>query len=120
MTCQGLTVQAADGGPIDLQAVAAALAAHFSVGSGPRQVVHRAHLDTFDRRLRAAGLSLEQHTAAPAQAVLVLGRADASPLLAEVTGLTWPSFAADLPEGPVRDVVAPVSGIRALPPVPLQ
>lgn len=113
MTGPTSTVQAADGGPIDLQAVAAALATHFTVAPGPRHVVDRAHLDTFDRRLRAAGLSLEQHTAA-ARAVLVLGRADASPVRTAVTGLRWPSFGADLPEGPVRDVVAPVSGIRAL------
>ena len=113
MTSSLPTMQAADGGPIDLQAVVAVLAAHFTVEPGPRQVVHRARLDTFDRRLRAAGLSLEHQTSA-SLAVLVLGRADASAMTTAVTGLTWPAFAADLPEGPVQDAVGPVSGIRAL------
>ena len=113
MTAPPPTLQAADGGPIDLQAVLAVLATHFTVEPGPRPLVHRAQLDTFDRRLRSAGLSLEHHTG-ESESVLVLGRADAKALRTAVTGLTWPAFTADLPKGPVRDAVGRAIGIRAL------
>src|SRR3954453_13836269 len=48
----------AEGGPITPDAVAAALSDEFSVGFGSPSVVRDADLDTFDRRLSAAGFSL--------------------------------------------------------------
>jgi len=113
MTSSPATMQAADGGPIDLRAVAAVLAVQFTVEPGPKVLVHRAHLDTFDRRLRAAGLLLEHHTAA-ARSLLVLRRTDAPAVTTAVSALTWPAFAAALPKGLVRDAVGRASGIRAL------
>ncbi len=107
------TMQAADGGSIDLEAVVAVLAANFAVRAGPQNLVQRAQLDTFDRRLRAAGLLLEQHTDATGS-VLVLRRPDASTVTAAVSGLTWPALAPSLPQGPIRDVVGGLTGIRAL------
>jgi CHAD domain-containing protein len=83
----------------------------------------RTWLDTFDWRLYRAGLSLQQvGTGAAAQLVLtgsdgtllatgrLAGRRDGRPA-------SWPSLVADLPGGQLRDLVAPVAGVRALAPV---
>ena len=107
------TLQAAEGGPIELDGVLAVLAANFAVRAGPQNPVQRAQLDTFDHRLRAAGLLLEQLTDATG-AVLVLRRPDASTVTTAVSGLTWPALATSLPQGPIRDVVGGPTGIRAL------
>jgi CHAD domain-containing protein len=115
-------LQAADGGPLDLDLLVEALSAQFAVSVGGKQAVRRTRLDTFDRRLRSAGLTLE-HEAGSATDRLVLyffspgGRSGpdvASTVVANVTNLTWPSLSGALPEGPVREAVAPVAGIRAL------
>ena len=46
---------------------------------------------------------------------LVLGRLDgSSTVVVPVKNLRWPALADVLPSGPVRDTIAPVSGIRAL------
>ncbi len=109
-----LAWQTADGGPLDLDAVKSALSAQFGLAIGAKEVVRRTRLDTFDRRLRAAGLTLEHQTAASGER-LVLSRSDAvSTLVAPVSGLNWPALAGALPVGPLRDVVAPVASIRAL------
>src|ERR1043165_5631082 len=55
---QFLGVEDAEGRPITPEAVAAALDDEFSVRFGPSAVIHDADLDTFDRRLDAAGFSL--------------------------------------------------------------
>ncbi|MDQ3158478.1 MAG: CHAD domain-containing protein [Actinomycetota bacterium] len=106
--------QAADEGHFDLEAIVAALSGRFAVAAGAKQLVRRARLDTFDRRLYAAGLTLEHQTVA-SQERLVLSHLDGSSTVAvRATKLRWPALADVLPAGPVRDAVAPVAGIRAL------
>ena len=91
-----------------------ALGRKFAVTSGPARVVQRTRLDTFDRRLRSAGMSLE-HDAVRGQELLVLESASGPSSTVPVAGaIRWPAFAEALPEGPVRDQVAPVADIRAL------
>ena len=111
-------LQAADEGALDLELVIAALSSRFAVSAGPGQRVRRRRLDTFDRRLLAAGLTLEHQVVSARNTPgerLVLGRPDGLPPMAvPVAGLHWPALADALPPGPVRDVIAPVSGIRAL------
>ena len=106
-------MQAADEGQLELAAVVAVLSTKYDVATGPKQLVRRARLDTFDGRLRAAGLTLE-HQSMASGGRLLLGRPDGSATVAApVTDLRWPALADVLP-GPVRDAVASVSGIRAL------
>ena len=107
-------LRAADGQQLELGDVVAALAAKFAVSTGAKQLVRRVLLDTFDRRLRAAGLTLEHQIVASGQR-LVLGRLkEPSPLAVSVTKLQWPALADRLPNGPLREAIAGVSGIRAL------
>ena len=90
------------------------LSAHFLVATASKQVVRRVCLDTFDRRLRAAGLTLE-HQSTPSGDRVVVGRPDAVlALVAPTKDLRWPAHADILPAGSVRDAVAGVAGIRAL------
>jgi CHAD domain-containing protein len=84
------------------------------VATGVKETVRRIRLDTFDRRLRAAGLTLE-HEAASSAERLVLGRLDGPATVAmSVTDPRWPALADALPPGPIRDAILPVTGIRAL------
>jgi len=123
------TLQAAGEIPLDLEAVVEALATAFEVVTGTRNLVLRRRLDTFDRRLQAADLTLEHQILAPGQR-LVLGRSDRSPTgstssdssglsvsavdVVPVQDLQWPSLADALPIGPVQEAIAAVVGIRAL------
>jgi len=107
-------LQRADGGEFDLTAIVGALSARFAVVTGSMQLVRRKRLDTFDRRLHAAGFTLEHQIVEPGER-LVLGRLDGSSTVAvPVKGLRWPATADLLPLGPVREVIAPVIGVRAL------
>jgi CHAD domain-containing protein len=113
MTSGTRTLQPADGEGLDVDRVVAALGRRFTVEPGPRRAVTRTHVDTFDRRLRAAGLALEHDVTARRQA-LVLTRADGPGATASATGLRWPAFPDTLPEGALRQTVAAPAGIRAL------
>ena len=114
MTSPPRALQAPDGGPLDLDAVVVALSADFDVVTGTARVVRWARLDTFDRRLSDAGLALEQRSSAAADELLLVRPDSAPPLLTRAEGLRWPALAYDLPDGALRAVVAPVTGIRAL------
>ena len=106
--------QPIDEGQFDLEAIVAALSARFAVVPGAKRSVRRARLDTFDRRLYAAGLTLEHQTVASGER-LVLSHLDGSATAAvPVTKLRWPALADILPASPVKDAVVPVAGIRAL------
>ena len=84
------------------------------MATGSRQLVRRRRLDTFDRRLHAAGLTLE-HQVVAREERLVLGGPDGSATVAvSVKDLKWPALVDVLPSGPVRDEVAAVVGVRAL------
>src|SRR6478752_6492140 len=113
MTTPALALQAAGGGALDLDTLVTTLSTRFAVQVGPRRLVTRTRLDTFDGRLAAAGLRLE-HDVVASHESLVLERADSSTVTAEGPLPRWPAFAEALPPGPVRDEMAPVAGIRAL------
>src|SRR5664280_3541945 len=101
-------LQAADQGRLELESIVEVLSARFSVVTGSKQLVRRRRLETFDRRLHAAGLTLE-HQIVAREERLVLGRPDGSATVAvPVKDLQWPALADVLPSGPVRDEVAPV------------
>jgi CHAD domain-containing protein len=116
------SLQAPEGGSLDLDALVEALSAQFAVSVGGKQAIRRTRLDTFDRRLRSAGLTLEHQTRSATERLVLYffspggrSRSDvASTVAANVTKMTWPSLVGALPESPVRDAVAPVMGIRAL------
>ena len=58
MTSATRLLQATDESRFEIEALVAALSSQYTVVTGPKQLVRRARLDTFDRRLRAAGLTL--------------------------------------------------------------
>ena len=74
-------LQAPDQGPLELASIVGVLSTRFSVATGVQQRVRRMRLDTFDRRLRVAGLTLE-HQIVASQERLVFGRRDGSSTLA--------------------------------------
>lgn len=114
MTSAPRALRSPGAGPLDLDALVAALAGSFTVVTGAPRVVRVAGLDTFDRRLRSAGLRLEHHRSGAFER-LVLTRADGGPdVVAPVTEPRWPALATALPPGPVREAVVPLADIRAL------
>lgn len=107
-------LQPDDEGQFELGPVVEALSTSFTVVSGAKRLIRRMRLDTFDRRLQAAELLLEHQIVSSGEQV-VLRRPDGSSTVAvPVKGLRWPGFPAALPQSPVRELVAPVTGIRAL------
>jgi CHAD domain-containing protein len=106
------TLQTAHDDPLDLEAITGALSTRFSVVISLVNPVRRARLDTFDHRLRAAGLSLEHQSGRDGD-VLVLR--DGETTLSEPLGnLQWPALADALPAGRLRELTAAVTAIRAL------
>ena len=108
-----------------LAAVASGVGTPFTtVGDGPARQVRRVWLDTFDWRLYRAGLALEQRAGRGGTELILTGR-DGEPLASlpvpgpngKAGGLSWPSLPAALPAGPLRELLEPVAGIRALAPV---
>ena len=114
MTSPTRALQAADEGQLELEAIVAALSAQFVVSTGAKQLVRRVRLDTFDRRLCAAGLSLEHQIVASGERLVLTQSEGLSTVAAPVTAPRWPALVDDLPTGPVRDAIAPVTGVRAL------
>jgi CHAD domain-containing protein len=89
------------------------------VNGGPVSTYRRTWLDTFDWRLYRAGLTLEQVTAPTAVELTLTGR-DGEVLTVERLrrgAVTWPSLLTELPPGPLRELLEPVAGVRALSPV---
>lgn len=114
MTIPIRALRAGGEGNIEIGPIVSALSAQYIVATASKQLVRRVRLDTFDRRLRRAGLTLEHQFIASCERVVV-GRSDAvSPLVAPAKDLRWPAHADALPAGPVREAVAGVAGIRAL------
>ena len=95
-----------------------------AAGDGAARRVRRTWLDTFDWRLYRAGLSLEQQSGRAGTQLVLTARdgerlASLPAAVPNGTGaaLRWPSLAAALPAGPLRELLEPVTGIRALAPV---
>jgi len=88
---------------------------------GPVRRVRRTWLDTFDRRLYRAGLSLEQQAGRGGSELVLTGRDGerlaSLPVAASNGGISWPRLVSALPAGPLREVLEPVAGVRALAPV---
>lgn len=106
------TLQTVHDDPLDLEAITSALSTRFSVVTSSVTSIRRSRLDTFDHRLRAAGLTL-RHQSGRNGDVLVLG--DGETTLSEPLGnLRWPALAEALPPGRLRELTASVTGIRAL------
>ena len=95
--------------------VVRALAARFVVSDPECRTVRRMWLDTFDWRLRRAGLVLEQISDQHGE--LVLSRQDGEQILRETASVSWPSRLDALPGSALRDRLDPVVGVRALLPV---
>jgi len=99
---------------LDVEALYALLASSFEVSVGVRRVVRRAALDTFDRRLERAGRRLRLvGDAGQERFELVRSGVTLVRVLAD-SGPRWPAMAGALPDGPLKDQVAHLSGIRAL------
>jgi hypothetical protein len=114
MTSATRALQAADADRLELDALVAALSARFTVVTGPKQLISRGQLDTFDRRLRAAGLRLERQQVAAGELLVLRTRGEAQTVMVPVTGLRLPALVDALPVGPIREAIAPVIDIRAL------
>jgi CHAD domain-containing protein len=97
-------------------ALADRLADHLEVKVGRPRTVDRVLLDTFDGRLRAAGLSAEISAGRAAPKTLTLHEPGAPPRSVTVASAQR-HLAEELPEGPVRDRLAQVIGVRALLPI---
>ncbi len=114
MTSSSRTFHAVAGDRLEFAQIVDALSAKFVVVIGKRQAVRRARLDTFDRRLHAAGLALEHRGTASGDR-LVFSRLNGDLKVATpVKSLQWPALADALPTGPVRTAIAPIIDIRAL------
>ena len=90
------------------------------VNGGPARAWRRTWLDTFDWRLYRAGLTLEQVGGRDSTELVLTGR-DGEVLAAERLAPpevpAWPGLVTALPAGPLRELVEPAAGIRALAPV---
>jgi CHAD domain-containing protein len=104
-----------------LHAVAGAVSDNIAwANGGPVSTCRRTWLDTFDWRLYRAGLTLEQVTAQGQVELTLTGRDGdvlASEHLADGREVSWPSLLTALPAGPLRELLEPVAGVRALSPV---
>ncbi len=89
------------------------LTGRYTVDIGRGTTVTRIPLETFDRRLVAAGLALHLQEFA-GEAALVLRRDDGSEVTSAATGFTAPAVADRLPPGAVRDIVAGPMKLRAV------
>ncbi|HEY9304731.1 MAG TPA: CHAD domain-containing protein [Mycobacterium sp.] len=99
-------------GAVDVEAVEAALHPKFALAAGPQRSVSHTWLDTFDWRLHSAGMSLEYLGNGP----LILQLPDGSRLQGP-RPKKWPALLHDLPDGRLRDALAPIVAVRALLPV---
>jgi CHAD domain-containing protein len=89
----------------------------FTVSEPARSAsLRRLWLDTFDWRLYRSGLTLEQISSRGSADLVLTGR-DGAILAADHAGngpLKWPGGLDVLPQGPLRDRLGPVVGVRAL------
>jgi CHAD domain-containing protein len=110
------TIELALPDELDDRAVLAVLADRLTLEVARAGTVDRELLDTFDARLRAAGLRAEWPARRAARRRLTLREPGVPPRTAEVADAPAVALAA-LPRGPVRDRLAPVLEERALVPV---
>ena len=102
--------------PAAWNGMADALRSRFGVAAAGSRTVRRVWLDTFDWRLHRTGSTLE-YVSGPGTHELALVTPDGARVAATVPPMTWPRVASAVPAGLVRDLIAPIAGIRALLPV---
>ncbi|MBO0833923.1 MAG: CHAD domain-containing protein [Actinobacteria bacterium] len=104
-----------------LRALNAAKQEHLGwANGGQTQTRRRTWLDTFDWRLHRAGLTLEQVISGHHTDLVLTGpegEVVVAVHLAAGSRPSWPSRACELPAGPLRTALEPVTGVRALCPV---
>ncbi len=109
-----LRLRAAGGLQAVRRGLATALSPRFSLRSaGQARTLRRTWLDTADWRLHRAGLTLE-HRIVPGGGETVLADQQGVTLATQSGSARWPCRATDLPEGPLRAALAPVTGERAI------
>jgi CHAD domain-containing protein len=101
---------------LDGAALARLLAGRLEVEIGRTRALDRVLLDTFDGRLRAAGLSAALCAGRADSRTLTLHEPGAPPRTATLASAP-PHLAEELPAGPVRDSLGEVLGVRALLPI---
>jgi CHAD domain-containing protein len=101
---------------LDGAGLAERLSDRLEVEVGRPMTLDRVLLDTFDGRLRAAGLSAERSAGRAASRTLTLREPGAPARTAEVASAPR-HLVEELPAGPVRDRLAGVLGVRALLPL---
>jgi len=101
-------------GPPPADVVRAALPPRFTVApDGRARTLRLTWLDTFDWRLHQAGLTLRHSTGSRVSDYTLTGD-DGEEITASATGLRWPALAGELPAGPLRARLEPVTSPRAL------
>ena len=96
--------------------LAEALQPRFRVAADGSRTVRGIWLDTFDWRLQQAGYALE-YLSGHGTYELALVMPDGGRICATTGKLTFPSLLECVPDGPVRDKLAQIAGVRALLPV---
>ena len=99
-----------------LLSLAGALGSRFRVAADGSRTIRQVWLDTFDWRLDRAGLTLE-YLSGQGRHELALETPEGTRTCAATAKMTFPGLAGVLPEGPIRDTLARVAGLRALLPV---
>jgi CHAD domain-containing protein len=97
--------------------IAAALEPRFTVVRETSRRTRQVWLDTFDRRLHAAGLALRQVAGAGCAELVLSTSADADVACARLQAPRWPRLLDVIPAGRLRDRLDPVVEIRALLPL---
>ena len=97
-----------------LPEVLAGLAARWRLSDESAQPLTRVFLDTFDWGLFLADALLELRLSGASRRLRWQDLSGKEPDCEQEAGTAGPGFADDLPPGPVRDRVVPVSGIRRL------
>jgi hypothetical protein len=98
----------------DVEAVYKVLASAFDVSAGRTRVVRRTVLDTFDRRLERSGQRLQLIAEGGAERLELVQNGETLVTALDGAGPRWPAMSDALPDGPLKDRVARVCGIRAL------
>lgn len=99
---------------LSLPEVLAGLAVRWRLGEESAQPLTRVFLDTFDWAVFLADALLELRLSGAARRLHWQDLSGQEPDCEQEAGAEGPGFADALPPGPVRDRVAPVSGIRRL------
>ena len=93
--------------------IVAAVTGKLSTSTHAGQPVHVRYLDTFDRRLRHAGLVLE-HVTLPGESLLRYRRLGRVARLVDAPGTALPAFARDVLHARLRSLLSPLIDVRRL------